>query len=133
LSGGDEQVRLSLDKSSGEAALGCERCRSRLTQENTYSFSSITLPYVKAYFALLYEYVEKLFNKSETIRLSVNSARLSKDQRKTALGIYENMVHDFESKRELITHELEELKRYEQSLLTIMTLLGVSEAVLTRR
>jgi hypothetical protein len=133
LSGGDNWVRLSLDKPSGEATLVCERCGSRLTPENTYSFSSITLPYIKAYFALLYEYVEKLFSKSETIRLSVNSARLSKDQRKTALGIYENMVHEFESKREVITHELEELKRYEQSLLTIMSLLGVSEAVLTGR
>jgi len=131
LSGGDDWVRLSLDKPSGEATLVCERCGSRLTLENTYSFSSITLPYIKAYFALLYEYVEKLFSKSETIRLSVNSARLSKDQRKTALGIYENMVHEFESKREVIIHELEELKRYEQSLLTIMSLLGVSEAVLT--
>lgn len=133
LSGGDDWVRLSLDKLSGEATLVCERCGSRLTPENTYSFSSITLPYIKAYFALLYEYVEKLFSKSETIRLSVNSARLSKDQRKTALGIYENMVHEFESKREVIIHELEELKRYEQSLLTIMSLLGVSEAVLTGR
>jgi hypothetical protein len=133
LSGGDDWVRLSLDKLSGEATLVCERCGSRLTPENTYSFSSITLPYIKAYFALLYEYVEKLFSKSETIRLSVNSARLSKDQRKTALGIYENMVHEFESKREVIIHELEELKRYEQSLLTIMSLLGVSEAVLTSR
>ena len=133
LSGGDDWVRLSLDKLSGEATLVCERCGSRLTPENTYSFSSITLPYIKAYFALLYEYVEKLFSKSETIRLSVNSARLSKDQRKTALGTYENMVHEFESKREVITHELEELKRYEQSLLTIMSLLGVSEAVLTGR
>lgn len=133
LSGGDDWVRLSLDKPSGEATLVCERCGSRLTPENTYSFSSITLPYIKAYFALLYEYVEKLFSKSETIRLSVNSARLSKDQRKTTLGIYENMVHEFESKREVIIHELEELKRYEQSLLTIMSLLGVSEAVLTRR
>jgi len=48
LSNGDEYVRLFLDKSSGENALRCERCGSHLTQEDTYSFSSITLPFVKA-------------------------------------------------------------------------------------
>jgi hypothetical protein len=133
LSGGDEGVTLSLDRLSGEPALRCERCGARLDPGHTYDVSTIVLPYVKAYFALLYEYIEKLFTKSETIRLSVNSARLSKDQRKTTLGIYEDMVHEFENRREGMARELEELKRYEQSLLTIMSLLGVSEAVLEGR
>ena len=130
LSRGDELVRLSPGGPGGEAELRCERCGSRLTPGNTYSFFSATLPYVKAYFALLYEYMERLFTKSETIRLSVNSARLSKDQRKTTLGIYENMVNEFESRREALTHELEELKRYEKNLVAIMSLLGVSEVVM---
>jgi len=130
LSGGDEGVVISQDKLSGENTLKCEKCGARLDSNNTYYESSIVLPHAKAYFALLYEYIEKLFTKSETIRLSVNNARLSKDQRKTALGIYENMVHEFENRREGIARELQELNRYETSLLTIMSLLGISEAVL---
>jgi hypothetical protein len=130
LSGGDEGVVLSQDKLSGENTLKCEKCGVRLDSNNTYYESSIVLPYAKAYFALLFEYIEKLFTKSETIRLSVNNARLSKDQRKTALGIYENMVHEFENRREGIVREIQELNRYETSLLTTMSLLGISEAVL---
>jgi hypothetical protein len=133
LSGGDEGVVLSQDKLSGETTLKCEKCGARLGSNNVYYVSSIVLPYAKAYFALLYEYIEKLFTKSETIRLSVNSARLSKDQRKTSLGVYEDMVHEFENIREGIARELEELKHYEQSLLTIMSLLGISEAILERK
>ena len=133
LSGGDEGVVLSQDKLSGETTLKCEKCGARLGSNNVYYVSSIVLPYAKAYFALLYEYIEKLFTKSETIRLSVNSARLSKDQRKTSLGVYEDMVHEFENIREGIARELEELMHYEQSLLTIMSLLGISEAILERK
>jgi len=100
-----------------------------LTQETAYKVPSLKVPFVKAYAALLYEFLDKLFQKSETIRLSVNQSRLSKDQRKTGLGAYESIVHEFESKKAAIEDELKELERYEQGLTAIAAALGVSEAV----
>lgn len=129
LSGADRNVVPSLKNPFSEPELVCGRCGSRLTQENSYKVPSLKVPFVKAYAALLYEFLDKLFQKSETIRLSVNQSRLSKDQRKTGLGAYESIVHEFESKKEAIEDELKELEHYEQGLTAIAAGLGVSEAV----
>jgi hypothetical protein len=129
LSGADRSVVPSLKNPFSEPVLTCRRCGSQLTQETAYKVPSLKVPFVKAYAALLYEFLDKLFQKSETIRLSVNQSRLSKDQRKTGLGAYESIVHEFESKKEAIEDELKELERYEQGLTAIAAALGVSEAV----
>jgi hypothetical protein len=129
LSGADRSVVPSLKNPFSEPVLTCRRCGSQLTQETAYKVPSLKVPFVKAYAALLYEFLDKLFQKSETIRLSVNQSRLSKDQRKTGLGAYESMVHEFESKKEAIENELKELEHYEQGLTAIAAALGVSEAV----
>lgn len=129
LSGADRSVVPSLKNPFSEPVLTCRRCGSQLTKETAYTVPSLKVPFVKAYAALLYEFLDKLFQKSETIRLSVNQSRLSKDQRKTGLGAYESMVHEFESKKEAIENELKELEHYEQGLTAIAAALGVSEAV----
>jgi hypothetical protein len=129
LSGADRSVVPLLKNPFSEPVLTCRRCGSQLTQETAYKVPSLKVPFVKAYAALLYEFLDKLFQKSETIRLSVNQSRLSKDQRKTGLGAYESIVHEFESKKEAIEDELKELERYEQGLTAIAAALGVSEAV----
>jgi len=129
LSGADRGVVTSLKNPFSEPVLVCRRCGSQLTEETAYKVPSLKVPFVKAYAALLYEFLDKLFQKSETIRLSVNQSRLAKDQRKTGLGAYESIVHEFESKKEAIEDELKELERYEKGLTAIAAALGISEAV----
>jgi len=129
LSGADREVVPSLKNPFSEPVLVCRRCGTQLTEETAYKAPSLKVPFVKAYAALLYEFLDKLFQKSETIRLSVNQSRLAKDQRKTGLGAYESIVHEFESKKEAIEDELKELEHYQQGLTAIAAALGVSEAV----
>ncbi len=94
ISGADSYIKYVLTSPFEEPKMICEVCSENIKAEDLYHVSNLALPYIKGYIAVMYELQDDLFKKSESIRLSVNQSRLSKDQRKSMLSIDETMRND---------------------------------------
>ena len=94
ISGADSYIKYALTSPFEEPKIICEVCSEGIKAEDLYHISNLALPYIKGYIAVMYELQDNLFKKSESIRLSVNQSRLSKDQRKSMLSIDETMLND---------------------------------------
>ena len=110
--GADEKLVLSWRSSFERPEVVCRRCGHSLGPGDIYRVYRLRLPVIKGYTALLHEKEEDLSKKSSEIISSVNSSRLHKDQRKTAIGVYEQIVKDFEKENMKIDREIMEAEEH---------------------
>ena len=129
LSAADVYIRTKLGLPFEEPELVCEKCNLKLDSGNSYTVSTLALPYIKAYVGTMYELADIMYKKSETIRLSINEARLAKDQRKSGIGIYEQMVHENEIRKEALKNELDRLKEHKARLMVLAGALAASVGI----
>ena len=129
LSAADEYVRSRLGSPFEEPVFECEKCNSSLTPDTSYIISTFALPFIKAYVGSMYELADAMYGKSESIRLSINAARLAKDQRKGNLAVYEQMLRENEIRKESLQNELDRLKEHKARLLALAAALAVSVGV----
>ncbi|MEM4445028.1 MAG: hypothetical protein QXJ21_06765 [Thermofilum sp.] len=129
LSAADEHVRSRFSSPFEEPVFECEKCGSSLAPDTSYTVSTLALPFIRAYVGTMYELADAMYGKSESIRLSINEARLAKDQRKSGLGIYEQMLRENEIRREALQDELDRLREHKARLLALASALAVSVGV----
>lgn len=110
--GSEERVSLTWTSAFAPPSIRCNRCGRDLSPGNIYVLYNLELPVIKGYVALLSEKQEEFSTKSSEIINAVNSARLHKDQRKTAVGVYEQMIKDFERENIRVEREVEEAEEH---------------------
>jgi len=110
--GSEENISLSWESAFTPPSIKCNRCGRELSAGDVYVLYNLKHPVIRGYVALLSEKQEEFSRKSSEIINAVNSARLHKDQRKTAIGVYEQMIKDFERDDMRVEREIEEAEEH---------------------
>ncbi len=122
LTGADEHIEFTWSSVFQPPSVRCRRCGRVLSEEDRESLWMLQLPAIKGYIAVLSEKTRDLLEKSSEIITSVNNARLHKDQRKTAVGIYRQIFEEYQ--RELL-HLEREISEAESQLNGVKKVMGV--------
>ena len=128
LTGADEYVELEWGSVFQPPTLRCRKCGSTLDEGTREFLWKLQLPAIKGYVALLSEKTRDLLEKSSEIITSVNSARLHKDQRKTAVGVYRQLFEDYQRELLHMTKEISEAESQLSGLRKLMAAILASEA-----
>lgn len=123
LTGAEESVGVEWRSAFEPPILRCDRCGSTLLPDKAESATALLnlqLPVIKGYVALLYEKGREITEKSREIISSVNSARLHKDQRKTTLGIYRQILEEYEREKLRLEREIIESEKHLEDLRKVL-------------
>lgn len=114
--GADEMIELRMDSPFDEPTARCNRCGAIIHPGEGYRLKNLFLPVVKGYMGLLYETVDKLSEDAMRLGTKVIDSKRTKDERKTTVGIYQQMVQMYVQKKMDAETEVKRLEKYVDGL-----------------